>query len=68
MIATTVEQRAIIIISYRGNVLFYSLSISSKLVMKLTMGTSVIEGNLLRTKPDFIFVRLVSQNQTLVKN
>ena len=47
-------------ISQRGNELFYSLSISSNLSMKLTVVRSFIGGNLLITNHDFAYVRLVS--------
>ena len=48
------------IIGHRGNLLLYSLLTLFNVFMNLTMGISVIGGNWLRTKSDFIFVRLSS--------
>ena len=58
-IATIVEQ-TIITVHHMGNVLLYSLAISSGVVMKFIMRTSAIGDSLLRTKSYFIFTRLVS--------
>ena len=59
-LATIVEHVVMTIVHQRGNVSFYSSSISSKVCMKLKMHTSVIGGNLPRTKLDHFFVTLVS--------
>ena len=59
-LAATVEQTVMTAINQSGKALFYLLSISSKVLMKSTIGTSIIGGNLMRTKSDFLFVRLVS--------
>ena len=55
-----VEHIVMTIINERGNDLLYSLSISSNVFMKLTMGTFIMGGRLLRTKLDFVFARVVS--------
>ena len=59
-LGTSIEHIVMIIKDQRGNDLLYSLQIFSRLFMKLTTGTSVIGGDMLRIKLDFIFVRLVS--------
>ena len=58
--AINMECMVMTIISQSCNNLLCSLLISSSGFMKLTMGISVIGGNLLRTKSYFVFVRLVS--------
>ena len=56
-LTTSVEHIVATISSQRGNDLLYSFSISSSAGMKLRMGF-FIGGSLLRTKFDFVFVRL----------
>ena len=53
-LATNVEHIVMMIINQRGNDILYSLSISSSVFMKLTM----IGGNLLRIKLDFVLLDL----------
>ena len=63
-LATDVEL-IIIMMRQRGDLLFL-LSAAPSLSMKLTMGTSVIDGNLPRMMPDFTFIVLISLNMTLI--
>ena len=59
-LATSMEHIFITIISQRMNDLFHMLSVWSSFYMKLTLGTSVIGGNLLKMKLYFTFDILVS--------
>ena len=52
-------------LSPRAECFLYLLSISSNFFLKLGMGTSVIEANLLIMKLDFVFIRFVILNLTL---
>ena len=52
--ATNIKHTVIVIISQRGNDLLHTLSISPNVFMKLTMGASVMDDNLLRMKLDFV--------------
>ena len=58
-VETNAEQIVTITLNHRGGVLLCSLSISSRVVMELTMGTLVMWSNVLRTKSEFVFVSLV---------
>ena len=58
-LVTVMEQIMISIMSHKGKVVLYSLSILLKVFKNLTMGTSVEGGNLFRTKSDFVFVTLL---------
>ena len=60
------EQMVITMKSQRGKVLLYSLSMCFIVSMKSTMGTSIIGGNLLRIKSDFIWVRLLSPKSDII--
>ena len=53
------EQMVITMISQRGKILLYALSMFFRVSMKLTMGTSVIGGNLLRIKSRFHFGKVI---------
>ena len=59
-LAAHMKNIVITIISQMGMNILYSLSISYNLFMKLMMGTSVMGGNLLITKLDFVIVTFVS--------
>ena len=63
--ATNVEQTVMTMVK-QGNVLLYLLPISSRLNMKLTVGTSLIRGSLVRMKSDYAFVTLLSPKSDLI--